>query len=92
MIVQSLPVNGLIKFYADWCAPCNTISPSVKNAANDAGIDLLEVDIDVNPEIADRFGVNSLPTVIVMREGKAVEMSVGAHGKQHYVDLANKAK
>jgi len=73
----------LVDFYATWCGPCRMIAPAIEEvAAEFEGRAVVgKVDVDEEPGIAQRFGVMSIPTLIVMKGGKVVEQAVGARGK-----------
>lgn len=75
---QELPV--LLDFWAAWCAPCRMLAPILERLAADyAGrAEILKLDTDAEPEIAARFGVKSLPTLIVIRDGRMVDALIGA--------------
>ena len=74
--------NGavLVDFSAEWCGPCKTMMPVVEKIATDyeGKLSVYTVDIDTDPEIAARHGVMSVPTMLVMKDGMAVERIVGA--------------
>ena len=74
----------LVDFFATWCGPCRMIAPSIEQlAAEFEGRAVVgKVDVDQEPALAQRFGVMSIPTLVVLRGGKAVERAVGARGKQ----------
>jgi thioredoxin 2 len=76
--VSRLPV--LVDLWAPWCRPCDIIAPGVQQAAwSLAGrLKVVKVDIDQAPAVADRFGVRSIPTVLVLRDGREVARQVGA--------------
>ena len=73
----------LVDFFATWCGPCRMIAPSVQEiAAEFEGKAVVgKVDVDEEPGLAQRFGVMSIPTLIVLKGGKVVEQAVGARGK-----------
>jgi len=73
----------LVDFFATWCGPCRMIAPSVeKVAAEFEGSAIVgKVDVDEEPALAQRFGVMSIPTLIVLKGGKVVEQAVGARGQ-----------
>lgn len=69
----------LIDFYATWCGPCRLIAPIVEQlAAEYKGIyKVCKLDVDENPTLASRFKVDSIPTLIIMKNGQTVEASLG---------------
>ena len=72
----------LLDFYADWCGPCRMVSPIVDEIAEENPQYLVgKINVDNELELAQTFGVASIPTLIVMKEGKVVEKSVGAKTK-----------
>jgi thioredoxin 2 len=77
----SVPV--LVDFWADWCAPCRMTAPALESLAGDqAGrIKIVKVDVDRNPQTAGRYNIRSIPTLILFRNGQAVETLVGAQSK-----------
>ena len=74
----------LIDFWASWCGPCRMVSPIVDEIAEQAGNTLKvgKVNVDEESDLAAQFGVQSIPTLIVMKNGKVVTTSVGAKSKQ----------
>ena len=74
----------IVDFTAPWCAPCRTIAPALEELASEAGVDLVALDVDENPETAARFGVLSLPTVILFAGGEPRETVYGARPKKHF--------
>ena len=73
----------LVDFWATWCGPCRMIAPVIEEiAAEFEGKAVVgKVDVDEEPGLAQRFGVMSIPTLIVLKGGKVVEQAVGARGK-----------
>ncbi len=77
-VLQSgVPV--LVDFYADWCAPCRMLAPILDRlaAAGQGRVLVAKVDTDASPEVAGRYGIRSIPTVILFRDGVEAERSVG---------------
>ena len=79
-IVESSSVPVLVDLWAPWCGPCRVISPALeKLAENIAGqLKLVKVNVDEATEIAQRFSVQSIPTLLLMRQGKEVGRQIGA--------------
>ncbi len=72
----------LLDFYADWCGPCRMVSPLVDEIAEENPQILVgKINVDEEPELAGAFGVASIPTLVVMKNGKIVSQSAGAKPK-----------
>ena len=73
----------LIDFFATWCGPCRALAPTVDEIAEErAGkLRVLKCDIDQQPDLANRFGIMSVPTLVLIKEGRTVETMVGAQPK-----------
>ncbi len=73
----------LVDFWAEWCVPCHMVSPVVEEIGRDKGeaLHVAKLNIDENPEMTLRYGVMSIPTLIVFKGGQAVARMVGARGK-----------
>ncbi|GJF29110.1 thioredoxin [Kitasatospora sp. NE20-6] len=73
----------LVEFTADWCPPCRMLAPVLADVAREeAGrIRIVQVDVDTNPETQARYGVLSMPTLVVFRGGEPVKTMVGARAK-----------
>ena len=73
----------LLDFYADWCGPCRMVSPLVEQIAEENPQYLVgKINVDSEPEIAQAFGIVSIPTLVVLKNGKIAAQSVGAKPKQ----------
>ena len=70
----------LVDFWATWCPPCRMIAPAVEELASDfAGkAKVAKLDVDESPEVAQRYGVQSIPTLLVFKGGQVVEQRIGA--------------
>ncbi len=72
----------LLDFYADWCGPCRMVSPLVDQIAQEnPQYAVGKINVDQEPELAEKFGVMSIPTLVVMKGGQVVTKSVGAKPK-----------
>ena len=78
----------LLDFYADWCGPCRMVSPLVDEIAEENPQFFVgKINVDEDPELAQKFGVSSIPTLIVMKGGKVVSQSAGARPKAQILSL-----
>jgi len=86
VLTASKPV--LVDFWADWCAPCHRVAPVVDELAKQyAGkVEVYKVDVDQEPELAREFGIRSIPTFLLVKEGEVVDRISGAHPKGRFVD------
>jgi thioredoxin 2 len=89
-VVRS-PLLVLVDLWAPWCGPCRTIGPLVERAGRDlAGrLKVVKVNVDVAPEISQQFGVQGIPTLLLLRDGREVTRRVGAlpgHALRSWID------
>ncbi len=70
----------LVDFWAEWCGPCKMIGPVVEELASDYDGKAVvgKVDVDVNPEVSAKFGIRSIPTLLVFKNGEIVDKQIGA--------------
>ena len=82
----------LVDFWAGWCAPCKVIVPALEEIAEEiAGrAHVAKVDVDENGDLANRFGIMSIPTLIVFKDGKVVDQLIGAAPKTQIRALIDK--
>ncbi len=74
----------LVDFWAEWCGPCKMLAPVLDElAAEQAGhVKVAKVDVDLNPELAERFGIQSIPTLLYFAGGEVRDKTVGTVGKR----------
>lgn len=82
----------LVDFFATWCPPCQILGPIIEELANDIGDKAVvgKFDTDQGVEIARQYGIMSIPTIIVFRNGEAAERFVGVQEKADLMALLNK--
>lgn len=81
----------LIDFYADWCGPCRMMSPVLEEiAAENPQIKVCKVNVDEEGALAQKFGVESIPLLVVMKNGKVTASSLGAVHKANVLALLDK--
>ena len=81
----------LIDFYADWCGPCNRLSPIVdKVSADNKDVKFVRIDVDKNEELMTRYNVRSIPTLVVIEKGKEINRSVGLIPEDKILNLIGK--
>lgn len=79
----------LVDFYADWCTPCKMMSPIIEEVSNEfkGKITVLKINIDECTDIAQKYSVMSIPTIILFKNGEATKTSVGVTSKEKLVEM-----
>ncbi len=83
--------NGtvLVDFFADWCTPCKMLSPIIEDVAENTNenVKICKVNVESEKELAKKFGIMSIPTLIVFKDGEVHNRSVGVTGKRAIMDM-----
>ena len=79
----------LLDFWATWCGPCQMLSPIIAEIANDydGKVKVGKINVDDQPELADKFRINSIPTLVVMKDGQVTDRSIGYQSKEEIVAM-----
>ena len=78
----------LVDFYADWCGPCKMLAPIVDQIASESSnYDVYKLNVDEAPELAARYGVMSIPTLIVFKNGQPAGKTIGVQSKQNILNM-----
>lgn len=87
---SSTPV--LVDFWAEWCPPCKALAPTLEEIAQEMNgkVKILKLDVDENQNSAAKFGIRSIPTMILFKNGQAVDQIMGKVPKQTLVDFITK--
>ena len=78
----------LVDFWASWCGPCRMVGPVLEEIANErSDVKVCKINVDEEPELAGRYNVMSIPTLLVVKEGQVVNQAVGARPKSQILSL-----
>jgi thioredoxin 1 len=92
-VVLESEVLVVVDFWAPWCAPCRMVSPIIEELADEYREQVVvgKMNVDENPETSSQFGVMSIPTVMLFKNGKSVASLVGAQSKGNYKKMIDDA-
>ncbi len=84
VLKSDVPV--LVDFYADWCGPCHVIAPTIEALSNEfeGKVKFVKVDVDANQEVASRYEIMSIPTIMLFENGRVEDSIVGAYPASVY--------
>lgn len=83
----------LVDFWAPWCGPCRAVGPTIEELANqfDGTVKVGKLNIDENPQAPTGFNIQSIPTVLLLQEGKIIEMFIGVQSKNEYAQALQRS-
>ena len=78
--IQNAAGISIVDFWADWCGPCRMIAPILEELDREvADVTVMKVNVDKEPALADRFGINAIPTLIFFKDGKLIKQKTGLY-------------
>jgi thioredoxin 1 len=91
--VMESDVPTVVDFWAEWCGPCKMIGPSLEELSDEmaGNVKITKLNIDENPDLAAQFGVRSIPTLLIFKNGEPAGMQVGAKPKSALADWIKSA-
>ena len=79
--------TAVVDFYATWCGPCKMFGPVFEEVADGSSVNFIKVDVDKNSDIAREYGVMTIPTVILFKDGREVKRNIGYMPKDEFIDF-----
>ena len=82
----------MVDFWAPWCGPCRMVAPVLEDLQKEMGekVSIVKMNVDENPDTAMKFGITSIPTLMIFKNGEMVDRTVGAAPKEHYKTILGK--
>lgn len=80
----------ILDFYAPWCAPCKTLAPIIEEVAKEFNVELMKINVDEEDDLSEEYGIRSIPTLILEKNGKQVDRIIGLAPKSRIMELINK--
>lgn len=77
----------LVDFWADWCGPCKMLAPILEEVASETTAKICKVNVDENGDLSGEYGIRSIPTMIVFKDGEKIDQIVGLRQKAELLDI-----
>ena len=82
---------AVVDFWAEWCGPCRMIAPIIEELSSeyDGKVKIGKLNVDTNPEVSMKFGIRSIPTILILKNGEVVDRHVGTTSKQYFLERSS---